>query len=290
MNEKGPNGSWATLMASSKVTVTGLTIMSAEPESSTQRAGRTPGASSSKRSNSIPEIKLRSGSWRRWMNSLPSMKRLEKNNLSPSDRHLLRLEKAKPLLEQIKTAIQAARGDALPKSALAKACNYTLTLWQRLIRFLENPVLELSNNLAENAIRPVALWTQELDPHRKQGSRASGCSDHLGRRNLPATQNPGSRLPWLDLAGFGRLSDQSHRRTHTRGLAGPKLTAKVRRDAARRQPCVSRTNTTQEFRTTPVPFWLISFSDTLKGPMRQMFFVVLLPDGTVVEPRVEKRL
>ena len=64
---------------------------------------------------------------------------------------------AKPLLEQIKTAIQVARGDALPKSALAKACNYTLTLWQRLIRFLENPVLELSNNLAENAIRPVAL-------------------------------------------------------------------------------------------------------------------------------------
>jgi hypothetical protein len=47
---------------------------------------------------------------------------------------------------------------------------------------------------------------------------------------------------------------------------------------------------TQEFRTTPVPFWLICFSDTIKGPMRQMFFVVLLPDGTVVVPRVEKRL
>jgi hypothetical protein len=43
---------------------------------------------------------------------------------------------------------------------------------------------------------------------------------------------------------------------------------------------------TQEFRTQPVPFWLVSFSDTTKGPMRQMFFVVLLPDGTVVEPRV----
>jgi hypothetical protein len=47
---------------------------------------------------------------------------------------------------------------------------------------------------------------------------------------------------------------------------------------------------TQEFRTQPLPFWLIYFSDTTKGPMRQMFFVVLLPDGTVVEPRVEKRL
>src|ERR1700730_1108542 len=34
---------------------------------------------------------------------------------------------------------------------------------------------------------------------------------------------------------------------------------------------------TQEFRTTPVPFWLVCFSDTVKGPLRQLFFVVLLP-------------
>ena len=43
-----------------------------------------------------------------------------KENLNPSDRHLLRLEKAKPLLEQIKTAIHAARGDALPKERAIK--------------------------------------------------------------------------------------------------------------------------------------------------------------------------
>ena len=47
---------------------------------------------------------------------------------------------------------------------------------------------------------------------------------------------------------------------------------------------------TQEFRTQPVPFWLICFSDTIKGPLRQLFFVVLLPDGTVVVPSVAKRL
>ena len=47
---------------------------------------------------------------------------------------------------------------------------------------------------------------------------------------------------------------------------------------------------TQEFRTTPVPFRLISFSDAVRGPIKNMYFVVLLPDGTVVEPRVEKRL
>ena len=33
----------------------------------------------------------------------------------------------------------------------------TLTLWSRLTRFLDYPQLGLSNNLAENAIRPVAI-------------------------------------------------------------------------------------------------------------------------------------
>jgi len=32
-----------------------------------------------------------------------------------------------------------------------------LTLWTRLSRFLEYSQLELSNNLAENAMRPIAL-------------------------------------------------------------------------------------------------------------------------------------
>jgi transposase len=77
--------------------------------------------------------------------------------LSQIDRHVLRLDKSTPLLEEIKTSIQAARTGALPKSALAKACDYTLTLWSRLSRFLDYPELELSNNLAENAMRPVAL-------------------------------------------------------------------------------------------------------------------------------------
>ena len=45
----------------------------------------------------------------------------------------------------------------MPSSALSKACQYVLTLWRKLTRFLEYPELELSNNLAENSMRPVAL-------------------------------------------------------------------------------------------------------------------------------------
>ena len=40
--------------------------------------------------------------------------------LSQPDRQLLRLEKSKPLLDEIKSQIQAARISALPESVLAK--------------------------------------------------------------------------------------------------------------------------------------------------------------------------
>jgi transposase len=72
-------------------------------------------------------------------------------------RHALRQERAKPLLDDIRSKIEAALSVALPSSALSKACQYTLTLWRKLTRFLEYPELELSNNLAENSMRPVAL-------------------------------------------------------------------------------------------------------------------------------------
>jgi transposase len=45
----------------------------------------------------------------------------------------------------------------LPASALGKAASYTLTLWPKLTRFLEHPELELSNNLAENSMRPLVI-------------------------------------------------------------------------------------------------------------------------------------
>jgi hypothetical protein len=49
------------------------------------------------------------------------------------------------------------RNDQKPASTLGKACHYTLGHWPKLIRFLEYQELELSNNLAENSIRPIAV-------------------------------------------------------------------------------------------------------------------------------------
>jgi transposase len=135
-----------------------------------------------------------------------------KENLNPSDRHLLRSEKAQPLLQQIKTAIQAARGDALPKSALAKACNYTLTLWQRLIRFLDYPVLELSNNLAENAIRPVALGRRNWIHigSKEAGPRVAAIIsvvETCRRLNISVRDYLGSVLPGLSDFPINRIAE-----------------------------------------------------------------------------------
>jgi transposase len=125
-----------------------------------------------------------------------------KEGLSQLDRHQVRLEKARPLLEQLKVEIAAARGGALPKSALAKACDYTLTLWSRLSRFLEYPELELSNNLAENAMRPVALGRKNWIHigSKEAGPRVAAILsivETCRRLKLPIRDYLGSVLPGL---------------------------------------------------------------------------------------------
>ena len=132
--------------------------------------------------------------------------------LSQSDRHVLRLEKSQPLLEQIKAEIQAARVGALPKSALAKACDYTLTLWTRLSRFLEYPELELSNNLAENAMRPIALGRKNWIHlgSKEAGPRVAAIIsivETCRRLSLPVRDYLGSVLPGLADFPINRIAE-----------------------------------------------------------------------------------
>jgi transposase len=78
-------------------------------------------------------------------------------NMDHAARDALRQQKAPALLDRIRQQIENCQREALPASALGKACRYTLALWTKLTRFLEHPELELSNNLAENSMRPIAV-------------------------------------------------------------------------------------------------------------------------------------
>ena len=148
-------------------------------------------------------------------------------NLDHAARHALRLERAKPLLEIIRGEVEAARDASLPSSALGKAANYTLSLWRKLTRFLEYPELELSNNLAENSMRPVALGPEELDPRREPAGRAESGGHPVHRGKLPPAEDSDPGIPGRRPARPGRHVHSAARRTHARSLGGPEPVAPI---------------------------------------------------------------
>ena len=60
-------------------------------------------------------------------------------------------------VEEIRRECLALSRNVLPKSALGQAVDYTLNMWPKLRRCFDYAEVELSNNLAENSMRPVAL-------------------------------------------------------------------------------------------------------------------------------------
>ena len=78
-------------------------------------------------------------------------------NLSPEERYKLRLEKSLPLLNELSKWMVETYKSTLPKSPTGKAVAYCLPRWDNLINYLHDSMLEIDNNLAENAIRPIAL-------------------------------------------------------------------------------------------------------------------------------------
>jgi len=77
--------------------------------------------------------------------------------LSAEERLAQRRQCAEEWLTAIReTSLRLSR-EALPKSALGQAVTYTLNQWPKLRRCFDYAAVELSNNLAENSMRPIAL-------------------------------------------------------------------------------------------------------------------------------------
>ena len=79
------------------------------------------------------------------------------NKLEAEDIKALRQEQSKPVLDQMEAWFREQIIVVPPKSAIGIALAYTLHLWPRLIRYIENGRFHIDNNLIENSIRPVAL-------------------------------------------------------------------------------------------------------------------------------------
>ena len=123
--------------------------------------------------------------------------------LCGAQRLALRREHAQPWVEEIREACLQVSKQALPQSALGKAAAYTLNMWEKLKRCFEYGEVELSNNLAENSMRPVALgrknWLHVGSP--QAGPKVAAIlsiTESCRRLRLPVKDYLTDVLPGLD--------------------------------------------------------------------------------------------
>jgi hypothetical protein len=69
----------------------------------------------------------------------------------------LRQNRAKPILDELESWLQAQLPRISGKSELAKAIRYALSRSKKLRPYLDHGCLELDNNSSERAMKPVAL-------------------------------------------------------------------------------------------------------------------------------------
>lgn len=100
------------------------------------------------------------------------------NNLSPQERKILRLEESLPVINEMGKWMvnQLKNHHILPKSQIGKAFRYSMDRWDQLSAYLYDGILEIDNNLIENAIRPLALGRKNyLFAGSHKAAQRAGC-------------------------------------------------------------------------------------------------------------------
>ena len=69
----------------------------------------------------------------------------------------VRQNEALPILAELKAALDEYRDQTLPKSPMGKAITYSLNQWDSLVRYADDPILEIDNNISERTLRMVVI-------------------------------------------------------------------------------------------------------------------------------------
>jgi len=75
----------------------------------------------------------------------------------PEQRRLMRQDAARPRIDDLAAFLDASLATISGRGELAKAIRYARSRWTALTRYLDDGTLEISNNAAERAIRPLAM-------------------------------------------------------------------------------------------------------------------------------------
>ena len=95
-------------------------------------------------------------------------------NATPEERHVARQERSRPVLEAFHAGLLEMQPKVLPKTSTGKAIQYCLNQWAKLVAFLLDGRLELSNNRAERSIKPFVIGRKNwLFANTPRGANAS---------------------------------------------------------------------------------------------------------------------
>lgn len=94
----------------------------------------------------------------------------------PQRRREIRQQQTAPRFDALREWLETKLKQLLQKSATAEAIRYALTRWTALARFIDDGTIEIDNNAAERAIRPIALGRKNwlFAGSDKGGERAAG--------------------------------------------------------------------------------------------------------------------
>lgn len=125
--------------------------------------------------------------------------------LPPDERVLLRQERAKPILDDLEIWLAAQLTRIPGKSELAKAIRYALTRLKKLRPYLDHGFLEIDNNSAERAMKPVAIGRKNyLFVGSEGGGKAAAIAYTLIETAKLNSVDPQAWLTWV----LGRIADQ----------------------------------------------------------------------------------
>lgn len=132
-------------------------------------------------------------------------------DLTAGERLAQRAACAAEWLQEIReTSLRLSR-EVLPKSALGQAVAYTLNQWPKLRRCFDYAEVELSNNLAENSMRPVALgrknWLHVGSP--QSGPKVAAILsviESCRRLGLPVKEYLAAVLPGLNCRTLSQVA------------------------------------------------------------------------------------
>ncbi|MCK4869935.1 MAG: transposase [Gammaproteobacteria bacterium] len=84
-------------------------------------------------------------------------KAITTNELTSEQAHTYRNEHAPDVINKIKAKLDELQDKTAPQGLLGKAINYTLSQWPKLLKYLKDGRLDISNNKMERAIKPFAV-------------------------------------------------------------------------------------------------------------------------------------